>query len=217
VGPAEGGEADLTCWTCEADVAPGAVSCPSCKKIQPVARTEDHFSLLGLAREFAIDGAHLARRFRELSRQVHPDRFARAGPKERRISLERATRLNDSHRAIEDWRLRAAYLLKLAGIDVFAEGRTFSDPEFLEEQLEWREELALARADGDGERLRRVAADARERLRGIEADVARRFADERWFSDGPLEIALRLSRARYYDNIVADAERAGGSVDPGGA
>jgi molecular chaperone HscB len=34
------------------------------------------------------------------------------------------------------------------------------------------------------------------------------FEDPRWFSDLPIDIARRLSRARYYDNIVADAERA---------
>lgn len=165
-----------------------------------------------MAREYAIDPAALERRFRELSRQLHPDRYARASPRERRLSLERATRLNDAYRALRDWRLRAAHLLKLAGTDVFAEGRTFADPDFLEEQLEWREQLALAQADGDADALRRIAEDARERLRGLEGDVAGRFADERWFSDMPVDIARRLSRARYYDNIVADAERAAASL-----
>lgn len=182
--------------------------CPSCRKILPVGRNEDHFSLLGLRREYAIEPAELDRRFRELSRQLHPDRFARAEPRERRLSLERATRLNDAYRSLKDWRHRAAYLLALAGTDVFVEGRTYADPEFLEEQLDWREGLAIAIADRDAERLTRIAADARERLRGLEEDVARRFADERWYSDLSLDIARRLSRARYYENIVADAERA---------
>jgi molecular chaperone HscB len=201
----------VTCWSCKGDVAPGEVACPSCRKLQPVGRGEDFFSLLGLPREFALDVSDLERRFRERSRILHPDRFARAEPRERRLSLERATRLNDAYRYLKDWRLRAAYLLKLAGTDVFVEGRTFADPDFLEEQLEWREELALAQADADAERLRRIAADARERLGKLEAEVARRFADERWYSDFPVDIARRLSRARYYDNIVADAERAGGA------
>jgi molecular chaperone HscB len=199
----------LTCWSCKGDVAEGTVFCPACRKIQPVGRNEDHFSLLGLPREYALDPGSLDRRFRDLSRQLHPDRFARAEPRERRLSLERATRLNDAYRSLKDWRMRAAYLLRLAGTDVFAEGRTFADPDFLEEQLEWREKLALAQADGDHEALRGIAADARERLVRLEREVARRFADERWFSDLPVDIARRLSRARYYDNIVADAERAG--------
>jgi molecular chaperone HscB len=198
----------VTCWSCKADVSGGTVLCPSCRKIQPVGRGEDYFSLLGLPREFALDVSDLERRFRERSRVLHPDRFARAEPRERRLSLERATRLNDAYRYLKDWRLRAAHLLKLAGTDVLAEGRTFADPDFLEEQLEWREELALAQADGDGARLARIASDARARLRRLEDEVARRFGDERWYSDFPVDIARRLSRARYYDNIVADAERA---------
>ncbi len=201
----------MTCWSCEADLPGGTVFCPSCRKIQPVGRGEDYFSLLGLAREFALDASELERRFRERSRLLHPDRFARAAPRERRLSLERTTRLNDAYRCLRDWRLRAGYLLKLAGTDVFVEGRTFADPDFLEEQLAWREELAFAQADRDLERLARIAQDARERLRGLEDEVAGRFADSRWYSDFPVDIARRLSRARYYDNIVSDAERAAGA------
>ncbi len=201
----------MTCWSCKADVSEGTVFCPSCRKMQPVGRGEDYFSLLGLPREFQIDVADVERRFRERSRVLHPDRFARAEARERRLSLERATRLNDAYRYLKDWRLRAGYLLKLAGTDVFVEGRTFADPDFLEEQLDWREELALAQSDGDVERLGRIAQDARERLRRLQDEVAGRFADERWYSDFPVDIARRLSRARYYDNIVADAERASGA------
>jgi molecular chaperone HscB len=198
----------VSCWSCKAEIAEGERFCPSCRKIQPVGRAEDAYSLLDLAREFAIDAVALERSFRELSRQLHPDRFARAEPRERRLSLERATRLNDAYRTLKDWRLRAAYLLRLAGTDVFAEGRSFSDPEFLEEQLEWREQLALAQADGDAARLQAIAEDARARLRRIQDEVAERFAEERWYSELAVDIARRLSRARYYDNIVADAERA---------
>ena len=89
------------------------------------------------------------RRYRERSRQLHPDRFAKAEPRERRLSLERATRLNDAYRVLKDWRRAPTTCSKLAGQDVFGEGKTFADPEFLEEQLEWRE------ADCPGPRRRR--------------------------------------------------------------
>ena len=199
----------MNCWSCDRELEGGTLFCPRCAKIQPVARTEDYFSLLALPRQFMIAPGELEDRFRERSRKLHPDRFARAQPRERRLSLERATRLNDAYRYLRDWRLRAAYLLKLAGTDVFAEGKTFADPFFLEEQLEIRETMALALADGDVEGLRKIAAHARERLVQLEAEVARFFGDDRWFSDLTIDIARRLSRARYYDNIVAEAERAG--------
>ena len=199
----------MTCWSCQnAAIPEGTAFCPSCRRIQPPGRGEDHFATLGIAREFAIDPAELDQRFRELSRRLHPDRFARAEPRERRISLDRATRLNDAYRALRDWRTRAAYLLRIAGTDVFAEGRTFADPDFLEEQL------AFAIADGDAGALARIGTDARDRLVRLEDEVARRFADERWYSDLNVDLARRLSRARYYDNIVADAERASAAARP---
>lgn len=202
----------LHCWSCKTEGEQTTPFCPECRKIQPVGRTEDYFSLLGLQREFAIEPSELDRRFRELSRRLHPDRFARAEARERRLSLERATRLNDAHRYLKDWRLRAAYLLKLAGTDVFAEGKTFADPQFLEEQLEWREAMAIATSNSDADRLQQIAAQARARLAALEAEVAAHFEDAHWFSELVIEIARRLSRARYYDNIVADAERAGASA-----
>jgi molecular chaperone HscB len=200
----------LTCWSCHGATAQGAPFCGSCRKLQPLARTEDSFSLFDLPREFALDPRVLEQRFRDLSRQLHPDRFARAEPRERRIALERATRLNDAYRALKDWRRRAAYLLKLAGQDVFGDGRPFHDPEFLEEQLEWREALALARADGDAAALGDIAARTRDRLAALEAECGRFFEEQDWFSESVWEIARRLSRARYYDNLIADADRGAG-------
>ncbi|HET9553162.1 MAG TPA: Fe-S protein assembly co-chaperone HscB [Anaeromyxobacteraceae bacterium] len=199
----------MSCWSCNGPTVQSTTFCATCRRIQPVGRTEDYYSLFDLPREFALDLPELERRFRERSRQLHPDRFAKAEPRERRLSLERATRLNDAHRVLKDWRLRAAYLLKLAGQDVFGEGKTFHDPEFLEEQLEWREALALARADGDAAALQGIAERARGRLAALESQVGTFFEDQEWFSETVWEIARRLSRARYYDNIVAEAERAG--------
>jgi molecular chaperone HscB len=204
----------LHCWSCQTLEEEPTPFCPSCRKIQPVGRSEDFFSLLGLPRHFALDVRELERHFRDRSRSLHPDRFAKAESRERRLSLERATRLNDAYRYLKDWRLRAAYLLKLAGTDVFAEGRTFADPEFLEEQLEWREAMAVAQSNGDAGELARIAREARGRLAALEAEVTACFEDEHWFSELVVDIARKLSRARYYDNIVADAERVGASLHP---
>jgi molecular chaperone HscB len=201
----------VTCWSCHGATAPGSPFCGTCRKLQPVGPAEDHYVLFALPREFALDPRLLEQRFRDLSRQVHPDRFARAEPRQRRIALDRTTRLNDAYRVLRDWRGRAAYLLALVGQDLLVDGRTFHDGEFLEEQLEWREALALARADGDAAALVEIAARARTRLAALEADCGRFFEEQDWFSESVWEIARRLSRARYYDNIVADAERGGGS------
>lgn len=199
--------ASASCWSCKAEVALGEPVCPACRRIQPVDRREDYFSLLGLPRVFALDRGDVEARFRERSRTVHPDRWARAEPRERRLALERATRLNDAHRVLRDWRQRAAYLLRLAGLEPFGDPRFAHDPEFLEEQLELREALALAHADADRERLAAIAHDARDRLTRLEQDLARLFDDERWYSELAPDVAHRLARARYFENLAAEAER----------
>jgi molecular chaperone HscB len=189
-------------------VALGDHACAACGRLQPVDRREDPFSLLGLPRQFAVDPADVERRFRERSRRVHPDRFAKAEPRERRLALERATALNDAHRVIRDWRRRAAYLARLAGHDPHADARAVHDPAFLEEQLALREALALARTAGDAARLGALAADARARLVALETELGRRFDDEGWYSDHAALIARLIARARYYENLADEAERA---------
>jgi molecular chaperone HscB len=203
----------VTCWSCQGATAPGTPTCGACGKLQPPPSGQDHFATLGLPRRFALAPAELEQRLRDLSRQFHPDRFARAEPRERRIALERATGLNDAGRVLRDWRRRAAALLALSGHDP-ASG-DLHDHEFLEEQLAWREGLALARADGDGAALAELAARGRARLATLEAEVGRLFEAGDWAGGSAREIARRLARARYYETLVADAER--GAAPGGGA
>src|SRR5512139_3734007 len=154
----------MPCWSCRAEVPRDDLRCPACGRLQPLDPGADHFAVMGLPRRFGLDPSVLERRHKELSRALHPDRFARAEPRERLVSAERARRLNDAWRSLRDERSRAEYLLRLRGLDPAAEGRAAADPEFLEEQLQAREALAEARARGDDQARRRIAAEGRERL-----------------------------------------------------
>jgi molecular chaperone HscB len=191
----------VACWSCGSALAPGTAFCPSCRKIQPLEARDDHFALLGVPRRYGVDGDELSRRYRDLSRLLHPDRFARAGARERRFSLERSTRLNDAYRTLRDGRRRAEYLLRLAGGEA-PEARTLDDPGFLEEQMAIREALA----SGDEATRRRIAGEERERLARLLAEVTALFADEEaGRGDRRAEIARCLARARYCEAAVAEA------------
>jgi len=199
----------MACWSCHAEVPRDDLLCPACRRLQPLPPGADHFAVMGLPRRFGLDPAGLDRRHKALTRLLHPDRFARAEPRERRISLERSTLVNDAWRSLRDERSRAEYLLRLRGIDPAGEGRAAPDPEFLEAQLEVREALALARAAGDEATRRRIAAEGRERLAGLLAEVAALFGEaEAGGPDRAADIARRLARARYHDSVIADAEGA---------
>jgi len=149
--------ASRTCWSCGGRVAAGEPICPACGKVQPPPKAgeqPDKFALLGVAPSFD-EPAGLDDQFRSLSRKLHPDRFARATPQERRYSLEQTTLLNDAYKTIKDPVRRAEHLLALRGI----KGDPKMAPEFLEQTLEDREKLAEAKLSGQP--LDGLAADVR--------------------------------------------------------
>jgi molecular chaperone HscB len=103
--------------------------------------TQNHFELFGLPARFAIDTAALETRYHELQREVHPDRFAAAPDLERRASMQLATRVNEAYQTLKSPLRRAVYILQLRGVDPEFETNTAMPPEFLMEQMSWRERI----------------------------------------------------------------------------
>jgi molecular chaperone HscB len=202
----------MICWSCEKHAGEG-VTCAACGAIQPPDRSADHFQVLGAERRFAQDLDALERRYKELTRVLHPDRFARADARARRASLARSVQLNDAWRTLRDPVKRAEYLLSLEGIEVGSEdGTTRTDargerqrvpvpPALLMEVLELREGLAEARAAGDSARVARLTAEVRASRQAAMDTVA---AD---LDGGDRDAAARaLVSVRYYDRFLAEAD-----------
>lgn len=120
--------------------------------------TQNHFELFGLPPQFSVDAAVLQTRYRELQREVHPDRFASASQAERRASMQRAARVNEAYQTLKSPLKRAEHLLQLQGVDPQFETNTSMPPEFLAEQLELREALEEATEAGDAHRLEQLSA-----------------------------------------------------------
>src|SRR5467141_5415616 len=187
-----------TCWSCGGGLAAGDALCPSCAKVQPPApagASRDKFALLGLEPSFD-EPQGLADQFLPLSRKLHPDRFARASPRERRYSLEQTTLLNDAYKTVRDPVRRAEHLLALRGI----QGDPKMSPEFLEQTLEDREKLMEAKLAG--EPLDGLAAGVREKR-----DRTLREVRELVENGGDLgEAAELLARMRYYARYLDEVE-----------
>ena len=120
---------------------------------------QNHFELLGLPARFAVDGALLETRYRELQSQVHPDRFAAGSDAERRVAMQWATRANEAYRTLRDPVGRARYLLALKGFDTGEETNTAMPADFLMQQMEWRESVAAASAARDAGALAGLRRD----------------------------------------------------------
>lgn len=123
------------------------------------------FELFGLPATFAQDRAALDTRWKDLQREVHPDRFAVQGAAAQRLAMQWSVRINEAYKRLKDPLRRAAYLCELRGVPVDAERNTAMPPDFLMQQMQWREALDDASTSSELEvLLEQVTASRRERL-----------------------------------------------------
>lgn len=102
---------------------------------------KNFFELFGIPETFDIDSKDLKRRYQDLQRQFHPDKFANASDQERRMSMQVTAQINEALQTLLNPVQRGRYLLKLSGVDINDESDTRMDPAFLMEQIELREKL----------------------------------------------------------------------------
>jgi molecular chaperone HscB len=154
--------------------------------------------------------AKLEEAFKSLSRKLHPDRFARSTPSERRFSLEQTTRLNDAYRTLKDPVKRAEHLLELRGVQFGEHNKIEMPPEFLEQALDDREKLLEAKTNGGPqavEALAKVVRTTRDQtmtqvaqaLRALEAAAAEARPDLH-------KVTELLARLRYYARYLDEVE-----------
>jgi len=221
------------CRSCGGGASVDVHFCPQCTKILSLGRHGDYFAFLGVPRKLNLDEAELDQRFRQLSRQFHPDYFYNASPAERRASLERSSYLNDAYRTLRQPISRIAYLLELEGESgaVLGSGapprreELQVPPALLEEVFALNEELDAVRherAGGAAEhewkgRLDRARAPIEAKRAEHEAEL--RELSARWdeLADrgasaserGPVLFALRdrMLERNYISNLLAGIER----------
>lgn len=140
--------------------------------------TQDFFALFELPRRYAIDESALEAAWHDLQAQVHPDRHVHRSDVEKRLSMQWATRVNEGFRTLRQPLSRAQYLLELAGVDAGLETNTAMSPEFLMEQMEWREAVEEAREAAEVTELeglhKRLIGHARE----VRGHLAAQLDDE---------------------------------------
>lgn len=86
--------------------------CPQCGAPQRLKREEDYFSVLGIDQQFRPDLRELERRFYQVSRALHPDRFTTAQSEAKAISLERMSFLNSAYQTLKTPALLRDYRLE---------------------------------------------------------------------------------------------------------
>jgi molecular chaperone HscB len=168
----------------------------------------NYFDFFGIPHKLNLDSKDLEARFYALSKQWHPDRFARAGAEERRMSEEATATLNDGYRTLKAPVSRAEYLLKEQGFDIGEQKSGKVPAELLEEVFE----LNMALEEIETSRPQLVEAMQRfvKMREDLDREMEEQFAayDEnqnRWELE---RIRGLLNRRTYIRNLVNQVEKA---------
>ena len=101
----------------------------------------NYFQLFQVPAQFDLDLTELGTRYLELQRNFHPDNFAAGSERDRLLAVQQAANINDAYHSLKQPLLRAEHLLALRGVKISHEQRSFTDTNFLMQQMELRELL----------------------------------------------------------------------------
>lgn len=137
---------------------------------------KNYFELFNLPESYTIDEPLLKENYRKLQWQVHPDRLVGHPARERLLAFSYSSFINEAYSALISPIKRAAYLLKLKGIDVDFEKNTQMDPAFLMEQIRLREAMHEIRHQEDPEQaLKRLKQEIESNLKVFEEKLVKAF------------------------------------------
>ena len=137
-----------------------------------------YFNLFQLEPSFNIDTEALEQSYRVLAARFHPDKFASASAFEQKQAVMMSSTINDAYRTLKSPIDRAAYLLKSQNIDADAPEHTSFSPEFLMQQMEWRETLMDAQMEQNHDAIRALDQEIQEVQSNLYQDLQQAFEQQ---------------------------------------
>jgi molecular chaperone HscB len=205
----------IRCPSCASQAEP-RLYCSGCGAPLPIEL--DCFAAFGIPRRLTLDSQQLEQTYHELSRRVHPDRFATRPATVRDASLRATALLTRSYRTLRDPISRGRYWLELNG-EKLAENNKQVPPRMAElvfEVQEQLEELRDSPRDGaprsalaDQVRIRRseVQSAMDEALSALDSNFAAWDAGQRERTVLMAELKTTLSRIAYLQTLIRDVDR----------
>ena len=145
-----------------------------------------HFTLFQLEPAFDIDTAALEQTYRSLAARFHPDRHAAASAFEQKQAMMMASAVNEAYRILKNPIDRAAYLLEQHNIHADSPEHTSFPPEFLMQQMEWREALEDGRNEHNETALLALDQEIAAEQQNLFAELSQAFAAQQTEQAGQL-------------------------------
>ena len=157
------------------------------------------FELFGIPPRFSQDAGALDERWKDLQRQVHPDRFAGQGPAAQRVAAQWSARVNEAYRRLKEPLKRAAYLCELHGAALHAEDNTAMPPAFLMMQMELREQVDEA---SDMAELNSAERQAEEMRQTLLAELERQLDEQQDWTGAAQSVRALMFFDRFQQDLA---------------
>lgn len=190
------------CTACEA-LQQVPFSCEDCHELLAHVQGADYFELFGVPRRYDLDLADLEAKYLTISRNIHPDKYAVAGPEMQAFALRASASVNNAFGVLRDPIHRAEYLLESVG-GPSAPQQKQVPPDLLGEVMMLREEIEAAQAVDDAATLTRIRRQLDERRAAVQAKIGELCGDLPNASAGAKqELRMQLNAMKYLNKVVA--------------
>ncbi len=178
---------------------------------------KNYYDFFEFEPKLKLDTDLLQKRFYELSRQWHPDRFSRKSASEQADALEATSILNDGYRTLRDPVKRAEYLLTEEGFPIGEQRSKDVPPELLEEvfdlnmtleELKEGDQSARSQLDSAKQNFVSMRAAIDDELETLFAKYDAAESASETAKQALHEIRAVLNRRRYIENLIRDVDRA---------
>jgi molecular chaperone HscB len=172
----------MKCPHCDQETKPGEF-CDSCGKILPVQEGVDYYTILGYSGVvLCLDPSDMEKRFIELNKKFHPDRFASKSGLEVQLSHDWSSAVNNAYRTLKNPVSRAKYLVEKEFGSI--EEKSAKVPVDMAESFFEVQDVMDTIRDADGNppeasvrEVRRAEDELRGKVKSLEAQLQEKFRE----------------------------------------
>lgn len=162
------------------------------KQLLEPPKNVNYFELFDIEQSFNLDSKALSKKFKNMQKVLHPDKFAQKKESDRILSEMWSSHVNNGYNKLLKPLDRALYLLELMGKPL-VEGEIATDANFLAEIMEINEEVSEAESVTD-------IAGISQHNKGVLKDYVEKVSKA--FGEGDVQKARELiARMKYYSTI----------------
>jgi len=168
------------CEGCKLKQIESKIICGMCNSIQlplDVIKNCNYFEIFNLAQKFCIDKGYLERKYKEIQKVIHPDKFAQNGKNSLDQAHDASSMVVHAYNVLKNDYKRANYLLNLKGFDNISEGNsTIKDTKYLQIFMEIQERIEEAESK---EEIMEIKKELDEEIKNLTQNIDKYFENEK--------------------------------------